>query len=76
LHEKTKKFLIDFFLVCPIPWLCIFKMQNHPSKFGIHWWRCITLYTQARKMQLKQELHNLPKTRWTLVTTIQKWRTL
>ncbi len=39
--KKLKKSCISFLWMYPIPWLCIFKMQNHPSKLGIHWWRCI-----------------------------------
>ncbi len=47
--KKLEKSYISFLWMCPVPWLCIFKMQNHPSKFGIHWLRCITLIHKFTK---------------------------
>jgi hypothetical protein len=36
-------------------------MKNHPSKLRIHLLKMYNTNTQAHKMQLKQELHNLQK---------------
>jgi hypothetical protein len=52
--EKQGKYCINFVWICSIPWLCIFKMQNHPSKLGIHWWRCITLIHKLTKCNLNK----------------------
>ncbi len=75
-HEKAMKSCIGFLWVCPIPWLCIFKMQNHASKLGIHWWRCIAPIHKLAKCSSNKSCIIYRKTRWISMTILQRWKTL
>ncbi len=74
--KKQEKSCIGLLWVCPTPWLCIFKMQNHPSKLGIHWWRCIALIHKLAKCSLGKSCIIYRKIRWTSVIILQRWKTL
>jgi len=72
--KKTGKFCIGFLWVYLIPWLCIFKMQNHPSKLGVHWWRCIAPIHKPAKCKSNKSYIIYRKIRWTSVTILQRWK--
>jgi hypothetical protein len=49
---------------------------QHGSKLGIHWWKCITPIHKLAKWSLNKSCIIYIKTRWTLVTILQRWKTL
>jgi hypothetical protein len=68
--RKLQKSYIGFLWVCLIWWLCIFKMQNHPSKLGIHWWKCTTPIHKPTKYNLIKSCIIYRKTRWPLIDAL------
>ncbi len=73
--KKQGKFYIGFLWVADS---MIVHIQDEKSPKEA-WDTLLNMYntnTQACKMQLKQELQNLQKKRWTSMTILQQWKTL
>jgi hypothetical protein len=74
-HEKTRKVL--YWLSLSVSDSMIVHIQDvkspkQASKLGIHWWRCITPIHKLAKCNLNKSCIINRKTRWTLVTILQR----